>query len=244
MSKDFIPSRDADLLAWAQANSAKLTASPTTFFVTAPIASAYAALVASYAAAFAAARADNAGKTDRVVLREARRALVANARSWVRLVQGQPGMTMEKRSELQINLRDNPGSPVNPPSEPPVVQVVKAIGRSMVVTTRAAGSSRRSKPAGAQGSTLFMYVGAVPSGDVDDWTCLGQSTRTTFDVQLPASVPAGAQVWFSAVWYSPRGQYTEMSNPISAYVAGGIAASGQGVDTAGEESDASMLKAA
>jgi hypothetical protein len=62
MSRDFIPRRDADLLVWAQLNSAKLTASPATFFVTAPIASAYAALVASYAAAFTAARADT-GRT-------------------------------------------------------------------------------------------------------------------------------------------------------------------------------------
>lgn len=38
MSKDFIPSRDADLLTWAQQNSAKLTATPADFFVTAPIA--------------------------------------------------------------------------------------------------------------------------------------------------------------------------------------------------------------
>lgn len=224
MSTSFIPTTDAGLLTWSKANSAKLTSTPTVFFVTPTIASAYAALVEAYEEAFTAAKADNAGKTDRLRKDVARNALVESARSWARLVQGQPGMTIDKRNELGLNLRDNPGTPINPPVAAPVVTVAEAMGRLLRLKVRTPDGVGRRKASGAQGATVFTYVGNSPSANPKDWQCQGQTTRGDFDLELDNSVPAGACVWISAVWYSPRGAYSQMSNPISAYIAGGIAA--------------------
>jgi hypothetical protein len=76
MRRDFIPSRDADLVPWSKANSALLTAQPANYFVTPAIATAYAALVADYDAKFIAASSPDASRSARIAKDQARKALV------------------------------------------------------------------------------------------------------------------------------------------------------------------------
>ena len=40
-------------------------------------------------------------------------------------------------------------------------------------------------------------------------------------VAFAATTPAGAQVWFSACWYNPRGETGPGCSPISTNIAGG-----------------------
>ena len=49
--------------------------------------------------------------------------------------------------------------------------------------------------------------------------------RTVFDVEFPATVAAGAQVWLCAFWFNPRSQSGPACQPISAYLAGGVTGS-------------------
>lgn len=225
-SKDFLPGREADLFNWAVAFSAQLTATPTAFGITAPQAAALVPLVSNFGDLIAECSNQSTRTPGKISAKlTARRALVSAIRPLVRIIQAFPALTLQQRRDLGINLRDNPGTPVNPPEEPPVVEVVKAVGHTLHVNVHAVGGGdRRAKPTGAQGCTLFTFVGPSPSGNPEAWTCQGQSTKTQFVVQIPPSVPAGSSVWLSAVWYSPRGVYTEMSNPIQAYIAGGVAA--------------------
>lgn len=241
-SHDYLPGREADLYNWAVAFSDQLTATPLAFGISAPQAATLATKVTTFGDLIAECTNPSTRTPGKVSAKlTAKRAMVEAIRPLVRIIQAFPTLTLEQRRDLGINLRDNPGSPVHPPGEPPVVEVAKAIGHTLYVNVHAMGSSdRRGKPAGAQGCTLFTFVGPTPSGDPEAWTCQGQSTKTNFVVQIPPSVPAGSSVWLSAVWYSPRGVYTELSNPIQAYIAGGVAA--EAATLAGGEP--SMLKAA
>lgn len=243
MSKDFIPKKDADLLIWAQENSALITATPTAFGLTAPIATAYAAAVTAYDTALSAARAENHGKVDIITKDEKRRLLVANIRSWARLVQGTPTVTTAQRGQLGLNLRDKPGSPVHAPTLPPVVRVKQAIGRTMAVEILGAGTAGRAKPKGASSAVVLSYVGATAPADADAYSLQGIVTRANFDIQFPSSVPAGAKVWITAAWVSPRGEMSELSDPISAYVAGGVA-NNFALKGLGDEGDADLKQAA
>lgn len=225
MGVNYLPGREADLYNWAVSFSSQLTATPTAFGITAPQAAALAPKVTALGDLIAECSNPSTRTPGKVSAKlSARRALVAAIRPLVRIIQAFPGITLEQRRDLGINLRDSAGRPINPPATPPVVEVESAFGHTLNVRVHAVGGDRRAKPEGAQGCTLFTFVGATPSGNPDDWTCQGQSTRTKFVVQIPPSVPAGSSVWLSAVWYSPRGVYTEMSNPIQAYIAGGVAA--------------------
>lgn len=244
MGANYLPGREADLYNWAVSFSSQLTATPTAFGITAPQAAALAPKVTAFGDLIAECSNPSTRTPGKVSGKlSARRALVAAIRPLVRIIQAFPGLTLEQRRDLGINLRDNAGRPINPPAQPPVVEVESAVGHTLTIRVHAAGGERRAKPAGAQGCTLFTFVGATPSGNPEDWACQGQSTRTKFVLQMPPTVPAGSSVWLSAVWYSPRGTYTAMSNPIQAYIAGGVSA-----DTAtqsfSEAGEPAQLKAA
>ncbi len=84
MAKDFIPQPLAELLVWAKANSALITANAAGYFLTPTIASPYADLVTDFEEKYTAGKAENAGKIDRIRMYQARKDLVTYARAWAR----------------------------------------------------------------------------------------------------------------------------------------------------------------
>lgn len=222
---DYLPGKERDLRDWAVSFCGHLTATPTLFGVTAADASSLQALTDTFGE-LVAQTTDPATRTPALIGAKstARRALVSSIRPLVQRIQTHPGLTLQQRIDLGINTRDNLPSPVHPPSAPPLIEVTKAVGHTLHLTVKAPGEEGRSKPEGAQGFTLFALVAPEASMNPQDYTCMGQSTRTSFEVQFPSTVAPGSRVWLTGVWYSPRGEYTEMSQPISAYIAGGLAA--------------------
>ncbi len=226
MSRNFIPSKDADLINWSAGFSSKITATPTAFGLTAPQATAYAALDTAFAGAYATA-VDPATRTRGTIAAKdaARIPLVAQARELARIINAFPSITNQQRIDLGLNPREGEMTPVNPPTESPVLEIVSAMGRTLKVKLRSVNSERRGKPEGVDGATLFSFVGEAPPADISSWKFEGSTTRTLFDVEFPPTVAAGAQVWLTAFWFNPRSQSGPACQPINAYIAGGVGAS-------------------
>ncbi len=226
MPTDFLPSRDADLLAWSANYSALISATPTAFGLVAGQATTYAALHASFASALATATEPTTRTRGTIAAKNAARTpLRASARDLARIIQAFPTLTNEQRINLGLTVRDVEPSPINPPTETPVLEVVAAIGRTLKVKLRAIDSDRRGKPEGVAGATLFSFVGTAPPADISQWKFEGSITRTTFDVEFAPTVPAGSQVWLTAFWFSPRAQSGPACTPVTAYLAGGVGVS-------------------
>jgi hypothetical protein len=86
-----------------------------------------------------------------------------------------------------------------------------------------ADSARRGKPPGVAGCSICMYADALPlPTDLTQWTTIGESSRTIFEVELPASVAPGSQVYLIAFWKSPRLMSGPASTPVSVYIGGGV----------------------
>lgn len=225
MPTDFIPARDADLVAWGQNFSALISAGPVPLGLTAAQASAFAALNTAYAAAYTTATEPSTRTRGTVASkREARRLLVDNARLLARLIQAEPTVTPTQKIDLGLTPRDVAPSPINPPTDAPVLEVVSVSGRSMKIKLRAAGSDGRGKPEGVAGASVFSLVADEPTLDITKWTFMGSITRTTFDVEFPASVEPGSRVFLCAFWFSPRSQSGPACDPVGAYLGGGMAA--------------------
>lgn len=228
MAKDFIPNVDSELLAWAVSNSAKITATPLVFGLTAPIAVSYAAAVADFETKLAVVtdpQTKTRGATS--AKNDSKRDLKAAAREWARTVNAFPSITNEQRIDLGLNPRTGEVSPINAPSEPPAMEVLGAIGRTLKVRVHAINSERRGKPEHVQACVVMYFVGSQPPADITEWIYSGSSSRTVFDVEFPATVAAGAQVYLCAFWVSPRMQQGPACQPISAYLAGGVTGSMQ-----------------
>jgi hypothetical protein len=224
MSQSFIPSRDALLLDWSNNFNTLITAAPTTYGLTAAQATTYGTLNTAWSDAYTTATAPSTRTRGTIAAKNAARAtLVENARLLARIVQATSTVTPQQKIDLGLTPRDVIPSPINPPTESPVIELVSALGRMLKVNLRSVGSERRGKPAGVHGASVFSFIGAAAPADIADWTVQGSTTRTSFEVEFAASVPAGSQVWLTAFWFNPRSQSGPACTPISAYIAGGVA---------------------
>ena len=223
MAKDFLPANDAELLGWAQSFGAKITSTPLVYGLSAAQATAFNALLATYSASVAALQDPNTRTRPAFAGRDAARsALKAEARELARVVNAFPSITNEQRLELRLNPRTGEITPINPPTECPVLEVVSVMNRTVKVKLRALGAEGAGKPAGVDGATLFSFVGAAPPADINDWKFQGSTTRTSFDIDFPPTVAGGAQVWLTAFWFNPPSQSGPACIPVSTYLAGGV----------------------
>jgi hypothetical protein len=223
MAKSFLPAKDAELLAWSSNFSTRISATPTAFGLTAPQATAYAALHTAFADALATATEPSTRTRGAIAAKDAARTpLKADARELARIVNAFPSITNQQRIDLGLTPRSGTVTPINPPTESPVTEVVSAIGRTLKVKLRSVGSDRRAKPAGVHGASLFSFVGDEAPAEISQWKFEGSTTRTIFDVEFPGTVAAGSQVWLTAFWFNPRSQSGPACTPISAYIAGGV----------------------
>ena len=224
MSRSFLPTRDALLLDWSNNFSAKISASATTYGLTTAQATFYGTLHTSWSSAYTTATAPSTRTHGTIAAKNAARTLVkANARLLARIVQATASVTAQQKIDLGLTPRDVNPTPINPPTEAPVLEIVAALGRTLKVNLRSVGSDRRGKPDGVHGASLFSFVGATPPADIAEWTFQGSTTRASFDVEFAPTVPAGSQVWLTAFWFNPRSQSGPACTPISAYIAGGVA---------------------
>lgn len=223
MAKDPFNVPEAEFRNVAANFNTKVGAAPTAYGLTAAQATALTGLFTAFDAAYEAA-IDPATRTKgKIATKNEKRALLKeNLRLLARIIQANPAVTDEQRIDLGLNVRDPVPSPINPPTEPPVLEILSAAGRVLKVRLRPLGAETRGKPAGVQGASVFTHVGANPPADIADWKFEGSTSRTNFDVEFAPAVPAGSQVWLSAFWYNPRAQSGPACEPVCAYIAGGV----------------------
>lgn len=217
----FLPSRDSLLLAWSSNFSTQISATPTAFGLTAAQATAYAALHTAYSTAYTAA-IDPATRTKANISTKnvAKKSLRTSAQDLAKIANAFPTITNAQRILLGLTPRSGTITPVNPPTEAPVMEIVSTNGRT--IKLRLHSQSTKSKPAGVKGASLFSFVGATPPADIDSWKFEGSTTRTHFEMSFSSSTPAGSQVFLTAFWFNPRSQSGPACTPVSAYIAGGV----------------------
>ena len=221
-SRSFLPDTDAALLAWSLNLSNLITATPTTYGLVAGDATAYSALHTSYASALAACDPGQRSKSLVATKNAARAALKNSARLLAKRVEGTASVTDAQKIELGLNVRAMP-SPIPAPSNPPALDIVSVTGRTVRVRLHdAADASRRGKPAGVAGATVFSYVGAAAPTDPAAWKFEGNTTRTTIDVVFPDTVAAGAVAWITAFWRNERDLSGPACAPISTNLQFGV----------------------
>jgi len=222
MAKDFLPSRDGELLAWSANFDAGVNAAPTTMGLTTAQATEYTSLHLGLETAMAAVTNPATRTRGAISAKDAARTpLKAKARELARIINAFPPVTNQMRIDLGLNPRNGSSGHILEPTEAPALEVVSAFGRTLNLKLHPINSSSKGKPKGVQGATVFSFVGATPPAELSEWKFEGNTTRTHFEVEFLPSVAAGSQVWLTAFWTNPRGQSGPACVPISAYLAGG-----------------------
>jgi hypothetical protein len=225
MSKDFIPSREGERVTYSFNFKERIVAAPTLYGLTADQATAYAALHDDFAEAYQAA-IDPSTRTPAAITAKntAMDLLIAKLRQLAGIVQKCPTVTDEQRVILGLPVRKTEPTPINPPTEMPVLEINERFGTVVQLKLHDGSGSRRGKPAGVAGASVFSFVGPTPPADVEGWKFEGSTSKTLFDVEFPVATAPGTVVFFTAFWCNAKFEAGPGCAPVSAIIAGGAMA--------------------
>jgi len=223
----FPQSKEADLLAWSSAFSALITASPTSYGLTAAQATAYATLHSTFASAYAIAIDPNSNSKANVQGKNAAKEalLYGPGGAWqlVNVCQAWPSMNDSRRTQLNIRVPDTDPTPVPVPSESPVIDVVSTFGTTIRVKVHQASegpTTPSGKPEGVKGASVCWFAGENPPADPVLFHFGANTTKNVVDVQLPATTTPGAKVWLTAFWFNNKMQSGPGATPVSIHIPG------------------------
>lgn len=222
----FLPSKDAEFLAWSVNFNQLINAAPTAYGLTVEQAAAYTALHDVYAAAYQTAVDPITRTKGKVEAKNTAKAdLSERARLLAKIVEGQATVTNEQKIDLGINVRKSP-SPIPAPDASPDIDIVSVTGRSVKIRLHNSDNTKRGKPAGVAGASVFSFIGEVPPSDTAAWKFEGNTTRTVVDVVFDPATQPGAKVWLTAFWFNPRAQSGPAANPVTTNVQFGTQTAG------------------
>lgn len=223
MPRDFLPSRDQDLSAWADNFDVKITATPTAFGLTAGQATVFHGLALDFSTRLATATAPATRTKGTIQAKDiSRAALRASARSLAKIVNAYPATTNAQRADLGLTIRDVVPSPVPVPATQPVVSIDGTGGGQCALRLADETTpTKKAKPNGVSAAVVFGKIGPAteaPPVTPDDAKFFAVATRTATTINLPAG-SAGKTLWVLAQWMNDRGQLGPVSVVTSAVIA-------------------------
>jgi hypothetical protein len=224
MARNFYYGKHADIVAGSANFSTLITGSPTSYGLTAGQATTFGTLNTALQSAYTAA-VNPSTRTPVTVeaLTLAIKNMRANAILLGKIVYATS--TVNDAQLVGLGLLPRPSrTPIPAPSDAPVIDVRSVSGNTVKLRLHAAGdSTRRGKPAGVSGASIFSFVGATPPTEETDWKFEGNASRTNIEVSFPGTTPSGARVWFTAFWYNQRSQRGPAATPVGTNIPGGSA---------------------
>jgi hypothetical protein len=217
---DFIPSREADLLTFAQTFSTTLSGEFASYGLINSDATSLATLVSAYAGAFAVAN-DPATRTGSKLIEKdiAKGQLVAALRSLSARIQANPGVTAAQRNDIGLPIRDRIPTPVPAPATKPVLELAgEDVCRHLVRIRDEANPSSRAKPEGSVGAQVFVFVGDNPPLDLEKWSLKGVATKGSFMIDY-AEGDIGKKAHVAARWTNRTGEAGPRSDAVSRMIA-------------------------
>jgi hypothetical protein len=220
---DFLPRRDAELLAWSSCFDSNIYADPESFGLSADMAAEYRTLHLAFAEAYRAAVAPGERTAGKIAAKDgARAALKDKARELAGVVKANPGVTATQWINLALRGPQGGRRIAHPrPGDAPRVTVRQRGGSRFRVTLRDVSMpTSTAKPKGVGSACLQYSTGQTPPAAGRGLKYLAAPTRTTMDVTIPGSLPAGTRVWIIAQWSSPNGRRGPASDPSMTWIAG------------------------
>jgi hypothetical protein len=136
---------------------------------------------------------------------EAKKNYIALVRPVVRQIQNWPGTTDADRQALGITIPKN-RSDINPPTQPPQMDIVLVNGRRVQIRLHGSDPDRRTKPAGVAGASIYSFSGATPPTDLNQWHFLQSISRTDALITFDNPAVTGSTLWLCARWFNAKQQ--------------------------------------
>ncbi len=221
MSRDYIPKRQAELLAFVLNDSALLVATPGIYGITAAEAAQFNDAAQDFNDKMAVV-SNPATKTKAAVQakEESRLAMLYTIRPLLQYIKDNAGVADEDKVALGINIGDIKPTPVPPPASAPLLSVVAATTLQHTLRySDATTPDKRAKPAGVTAMEVYCEIGDTPAISVDNAKFLGLTTRQPYVADFATSdIGKSAHYW--GRWINGKGQPGPWSQPASMTIAG------------------------
>ena len=215
-TKDYIPRGESLFRAFARNFFAQVSADPEALGLLPADASALAAELERFEAAFFAAfDASTRTRAKITVKASCRASLERLLRSLAQRVQKHPSTTSEQRINLGLRVADTNPSPAGAPATKPAlfVQRIDCL-RNFLRIRDSATPSRRAQPPDTIGAEIYAWIGpGIAPESLEQWQYKGLATRDRFEIHY-SPADAGKPVVLVARWSNRRGQTGPTSNPI------------------------------
>lgn len=219
----YIPPRDADLATWADNFSDLITAAPGTYGLLAGDATAIAAVVNPFLAAYTLA-VNPSTRTPVTVgdKDDARTAMLALVRQYAVQISLNAGVLTADKIAVGVNPRTSTPSPIADPTTSPVLSIVSAPPLTHVLRYRdeEASPSVKAKPYGVTQLLLYGTASATPITDQDALDFKGAFTKAPSLVEW-APADAGKQAYYAGRWMTRRGLVGPWSAIVNFTIANG-----------------------
>ncbi|MEM6552726.1 MAG: hypothetical protein AAF750_11445 [Planctomycetota bacterium] len=238
MSKPYLPARESELVTWTHAFGSLLQEDAANYGLTEEQGAAYGVVRDAFVTAYNLANEQTTRSPANIEAKNtAKRALIAETRRLVKIIQASPVIDNDKRAALGITVPDTDPTPVPPPEDAPQLDIVSVVGRTVKVRLRDAATGKRKKPEGVATATVLSYVGEDLPADTRDWSFEGNDTRLDTDVEFGEEFTPATKVWLTAFWSNRRGESGPACAPVSTHLGFGVTAN-PGSAGDGQQADA------
>ena len=217
--KDYIPSKDAEFLFWVKHLFASAQGRADEWGLDSDEISNIESTIADYEIVYNRAKDPNHGKADTTAKNEARAALKATTRQYVK-------EHLEYNSRISDEARLAAGLPVHdtvPTHAPqiadaPVGEVDFSKHQRHSLLVKDASLSGRAKPAHAHGFEAWRKVGGDAPASDSDWSYANFSSRSPLVLDYPQT-DVGKTVYYRFRWVNTRNQPGPWTESISTIIA-------------------------
>jgi hypothetical protein len=220
MASDYIPTQDAEALAFMQNFSALITAAPATYGLVAADATAIDAAVDAFAAAYAVAFSPATRTPVSINTKdEAREDAEAIVRQYASQIKVDAGVTDSNKIAIGVRPVNNSRTPVPPPATFPMLNIAgNTPGVQTLRYSDSATPDSAAKPAGALNLQLFRAIGTAPASDPEAAMFQGAHTKNPIAVDFDTADDGKVATYF-ARWSTRTGEVGPWSLPVSMRIA-------------------------
>ncbi|MDR1551895.1 MAG: hypothetical protein LBS69_00305 [Prevotellaceae bacterium] len=214
---DYIPKKDAELVAWSANFGSQVAANARDWDITEKEVTELQNAVDTFAALHA--QADSPSKNSIIVAEKnaARKVLVAVVRSLAGFRLKNPVITDAQRIALGLHVRDTTPTPVPPPTTRPEIDIDVLDVRRLKVVFHDIGKDSKAKPYGVIGAVILYAVLDAPPTDISALNRSLLATRTPHIIEFTEE-ERGKTVYMTICWQNEKGERGPLSEIESAIV--------------------------
>lgn len=219
----YIPTKDADVIAWGANFAAVITADPAAYGLLASDALVIQTNYDEFNNAYILAVNPATRTIVTIAAKDEEKAgFLSLARAYAALIRANAGVSPEAKAAAGLTIPDPTPTPIPVPGTSPILAApLQGIGTILMTITDSATPLLKAKPFGVAGGLLFArpWVGAAPPAP-ENYNLIGIYTKSDNIITTSTFANPGEKFRFNGQWYNRKGQLGPLGSGLDLLILG------------------------